>query len=393
MCRAVSAGQGVSVIRVKLREKPGRYIQLYYVDPLTRKEVSRSAKTVTRAEANRAAAIWEQELAAKGPQTGPLHWDSFRIRFESEHLRQLEPRSRHSYNNALNRFEQLIGRPVDIKQISSSTLSEFLSKLTAVSGSRVTVANILRHVKSALSWGHKIGILPAVPRFVMPRAPKDKLMRGRPISDKEFEKFLAACEKVVAENPENWRFLLRGLWCSGLRISEAVKLSWDSPPIQIDLDSAKFPRVIFYEQKSGRQEVWPMPPEFAELLASVPVKQRTGRVFALGCEPGRIVSKIGEASKIRVNGSGKFVSAHDLRRTFGTRWSFKVRPIILQRLMRHANITTTLKYYVDQDADDISAELYKSVPATVPKKTTPARLDQKHTTKKAVKSTSRRVVR
>ena len=378
------------MIKVKLREKPGRYIQLYYIDPLTRKEVTRSAKTVTRSEAYKAAALWEAELAAKGPSNGPLHWDSFRIRFEREHLSQLEPRSRHSYSNAMNRFEQLIGHPVDVKNISGSTLSEFLSKLSAVSGSRVTVANIMRHVKSALNWGHKIGLLATMPKFIMPRMPKQSLMHGRPITDAEFKRFLSACNKF--ENADSWRFLLRGLWCSGLRISEAVKLSWDSEPILVDLDGSRFPRLIIREQKSGKQEIWPMPPEFAELLGSVPMKERTGKVFKIGSEPGRIVSKIGEASKIRVNGS-KFVSAHDLRRTFGTRWSFKVRPIILQRLMRHANITTTLKYYVDQDADDVSAELWKTVPASVPKKSTPRRLDQKHTLKKPVKTAHRRAVR
>jgi hypothetical protein len=55
---------------------------------------------------------------------------------------------------------------------------------------------------------------------------------------------------------------------------------------------------------------------------------------------------------------GKFASAHDLRRSFGTRWASKVKPATLQLLMRHFTIDTTLRYYVAQDADDVARELW-----------------------------------
>ena len=38
-------------------------------------------------------------------------------------------------------------------------------------------------------------------------------------------------------------------------------------------------------------------------------------------------------------------------------------PATLQRLMRHANITTTMKYYVQIGADDVAAELWAKHPA------------------------------
>lgn len=61
----------------------------------------------------------------------------------------------------------------------------------------------------------------------------------------------------------------------------------------------------------------------------------------------------------RVNKSeGKFATAHDLRRSFGTRWASRVKPATLQLLMRHRSIETTMKYYVCQNADDIADELW-----------------------------------
>ena len=54
----------------------------------------------------------------------------------------------------------------------------------------------------------------------------------------------------------------------------------------------------------------------------------------------------------------KFATAHDLRRAFGTRWAKKVMPAVLQRLMRHRSIGTTMKYYVGIEADDVAADLW-----------------------------------
>jgi integrase len=55
----------------------------------------------------------------------------------------------------------------------------------------------------------------------------------------------------------------------------------------------------------------------------------------------------------------KFASAHDLRRSFGTRWAKRFMPAVLQKLMRHSAIETTLRYYADIDADNLAADLWR----------------------------------
>ena len=55
---------------------------------------------------------------------------------------------------------------------------------------------------------------------------------------------------------------------------------------------------------------------------------------------------------------GKHASAHDFRRAFDTRWSNRTKPPRLQLLTRHASINTTLGYYVEEDVDDVAAELW-----------------------------------
>lgn len=131
-----------------------------------------------------------------------------------------------------------------------------------------------------------------------------------------------------------------------------------------------------------------MAPELAELLSIVPSEARHGWVFRpiskIG-EPycrtrhaiGPIVSQIGEKagvvvderSKRKRDGDGKpkdvitrkFASAHELRRSFGFRWSRRVMPAVLKELMRHESIETTMKYYVGHNAAATADELWRAV--------------------------------
>jgi integrase len=77
-------------------------------------------------------------------------------------------------------------------------------------------------------------------------------------------------------------------------------------------------------------------------------------------EPDRFQDRRELADVVVNKAEGKYASAHDFRRTFGTRWAKRVMPVVLQKLMRHSSIETTLRYYVDLDADEVGDELWKS---------------------------------
>jgi integrase len=85
---------------------------------------------------------------------------------------------------------------------------------------------------------------------------------------------------------------------------------------------------------------------------------RTGEQMT-SARAGRVISDIGELAEVLVNkADGKYASAHDLGRSFGTRWASRVKPATLQLLMRHKSIETTMKYYVCQNSDDVADELW-----------------------------------
>ena len=242
---------------------------------------------------------------------------------------------------------------------------------------------MLAHLRTSAGLGGRSKISGHVPKIKKPQRAKGgkrkKQMKGRTIVAEEFDRMLANTAKVVGELvAPSIRYYLRGLWLSGLRLAESLALRWDEDGgLSIDL-SGKYPmlRIRAESQKSNEDEKLPISPEFAEFLLTTPEAERIGYVFNVRQRQqrkerasedwvSRMVSKIGETAMVKVHTSAtgrvKFASCHDLRRSFGTRWSKKVMPATLQRLMHRADISTTMAFYVDRQADDVAAELWATV--------------------------------
>jgi len=78
----------------------------------------------------------------------------------------------------------------------------------------------------------------------------------------------------------------------------------------------------------------------------------------------KAVTRIGTAANVVVERGTrvgqphtKFGSAHDFRRAFGLRWSKLVMPPALMQLMRHADIKTTMQFYVGRNVQDVADQL------------------------------------
>jgi integrase len=361
-------------IKVVVVQYPDRkFLVMRYADPISGRQKSRSTRTTNRREAERIAAKWEAELQA-GRYRPPsrISWQEFRQKYEREKLASLATKTAEAAASAFNHLERIVD-PARLSVLTAAVLSHFQAELRSTGISEVSVATHLRHLRAALSWAVSMGLLAELPRIEMPkRARGQVLMRGRPITVEEFERVLDAALKVRKRDGVVWQRYLRGLWLSGLRLEESLVLSWDEDaPISLDF-SGRHPRLrIYAEAEKGHQDrLLPIPPDFCEFLLQTPPQQRTGAVFLLysyttgkplsAPNVSRVVSAIGKKAGVVVNkAEGKFASAHDLRRCFGSRWARRVKPATLQLLMRHRSIETTMKYYVGLDADDVADELWK----------------------------------
>lgn len=378
----------VSVVRYGDRAN----LVLCYIDPISGKRQTKSAGTSKEKDAWKKAAEWEEELRA-GPLCPPskVTWQGFRERYEAEHLSTLSHRTQQGTRYALDRVQRYLD-PDRLCKLTAGALSTFQATLRDTGAKDTTVAAVLRHVKAALSWGVSVGMLAKMPKVNMPKRSKGRKMKGGALVEEQFDRMLAAVPKVRPHDAPEWARYLTGLWLSGLRLEESIALSWDQDaPFAIDL-SGRHPRfrIKGEAQKSGKDQLLPLTPDFAEFILKTPESEQHGRVFRLnyahGATPlpaaavGKLVTRIGKKAGVvvgagekrkRDNDTGKlvavtvkkFASCHDLRRSFGTRWARRVMPAVLQRLMRHSAIETTMTFYVDLDVDAMGDDLWANHPA------------------------------
>jgi len=350
-------------VNVTVRKRPDTgYYQLRAISPLNGKELRRSAKTTSLKEAMKAAAAWESELE-QGIYTRRMTWEQLAMRFADEYLPRLKANSQTTMRSTLTAFGKFVQPQAAISSITGSTISQWTARLRADGLRESTIARHLRCLKCILNWAVSTELIARRPAITMPaNVGKKRFLKGRALTEADFE---VLCQTADRLNP-TFTPLLKLLWLSGLRISEAHRLSFDVGPNQVDLANQRF--VFLAEgQKSGHDETIPLLPELAEFLASLgrtsgPVASPmvNGRPVTLDTVK-RQISAIGEASGI-VTGSdtGKHVTAHDLRRSFGTRWALRVHPLVLKKLMRHETLDTTLRFYVDLDDSQIAQAIAES---------------------------------
>ena len=263
-------------------------LMLRYIDPITHKQKYKSSGTTNRKEANKAAGKWEAELK-EGRYAAPCHlsWAEFRRRYEDEALPALAERTAEPRAAAMNHVEAILS-PRKLSDPTAEALSRLQSDMRKLGLKDATIAGQLAHLRSILSWAQCMGMLRAVPTMEKPtRNLGGKMMRGRPVSGEEFDRLPLNVEDERPSDHLRWTRCLRGLWLSGLRFEESLTLSWDGDAaFAVDL-SGKHPRFRIYAegQKSHRNQLLPMTPDFAEWLLQTPQSQRCGPVFALGGYP------------------------------------------------------------------------------------------------------------
>lgn len=266
-------------------------------------EQVRVAKSLRLSEAQREAGAWENALRTESekqardaaPQN--LTWKEFRNRFSREHLSSLAINSQLTYESVLDGVERILN-PKLLADTGASEISDLQSVLRKEGSSEANVAKYLRHLKAGLQWAYNVEMLREVPRFpVIKRArkgSKPKPMKGRPISEVGYLAALEAIPLVAPENTApNWRFLIQAFWWGGLRIEESLNLTWDSDSeMRVDLDTARFPRLVIpdHTDKSGESQLFPIAPEFANLLRQVPEAERHGLVFPLASKGSKQVT-------------------------------------------------------------------------------------------------------
>lgn len=368
-----------------VKRKARRQFVLRWTDRHGRKR-ERSSGTNRRRDAERAAADLELELNSP-TDNGSILWHVFRERCERERYGGSRKSTRLAFQSMANKLESILN-PWQLSDLTSSSISRMASTMRDQGLAEQSIATYLGTLRAVLTWASDMELIREVPKFgaVVQKA-RVRHMRGRPITDEEFDRMIVATESVIGElYAHRWAFYLRGLWLSGLRLDESLRLRWeehDTDPHIVAIDKPRpLLRVWSEGEKGKRDRLLPLTPDFVEHLRSVPDIARRGFVFVLPVEtPNRRqkriktrapktvskkISAIGAAARVVIDSRGartQHATAHDLRRSFGSRWAAKVRPGVLKELMRHRSIETTMKYYVSESAERTATEVWNAFEA------------------------------
>ena len=363
--------------RYKLIRRKGRkYLVLRWHDGFRWRE--KSTRKTRRREAEKVA----KEIMMDSNQGELAEWAEFIIAYKRDHLEQQSAGYKAVFNTAVNHLEDVLS-PKSANEINTRALARFRTELRQKGIAATTITTYLKHLRGAFNWAYRHGYMREAVKVEMPRIMnRGQSMKGRPLTGEEFDRVIKAIPKAfeetpIAEDPEKLllaeeaiKHLMNGLWLSGLRLSESLSLTWDdfSRPAIANIDGRR-PMVEIPAEfdKSKISRKLPLTPDFVEFLRKTTKSDREGYVFnpiSISGQPlrssdrvGRIISKIGEHSKVLVGAKGH-PTAHDFRRSFASRWALRVTPTVLKELMRHADIKTTLTYYVGESAERTANEVW-----------------------------------
>lgn len=128
----------------------------------------------------------------------------------------LSPQTQDRYRRTARRFLAFVGKPLHLVTLADIQGWHLTLKELSPSSQRTAIATI----KSLLSFGHKIGVLPENVGLSM-RSPKAKdCLHERILSEQEVQVM------IDMETNQRNRAILRSLYSGGLRVSELCQLRW-----------------------------------------------------------------------------------------------------------------------------------------------------------------------
>ena len=354
----------------------------YYVARWLKADGSTGQRTVkpltTRLrDAERFCARLEEEVN----KPGDVPWRTVLARYQVERLASTKASGHGKWRTARRTLTQF----TEVKwlaEMDADLMSRFGAWLRQQDLATETVKGYLTEIRRTLRWAARIWPDYQAPVIDVPRTHHKRGGKGRPITGEEFERMLEQIEGVVgAKYAESWRHTLEGFWLSGLRLNDVHVLRWHTGPLAVQRIETDRPRLYIGpgEDKAGREESLPMWhfEDLVEFLRQTPAEQRRGHVFrpmlprgrasydsmsrTISAIGGKTVEKDGDGNEVHKGAAiivdpgdpPKYASAHDLRRSFATRWAPKVPRILLRGWMRHRSYLTTDQYYVDVDLDTI----------------------------------------
>jgi integrase len=323
---------------------------LQWTDPDTGRRMSRASGTANRKEAEKLAADLEYELThGKYQEASRMTWERFRELFEEEYAAGTRPDTRRNYEATFDLFERLC-KPGRLRAITERTISLFVAAMRKEPGRRTgsdgmmasTIKVRLQFLHTALAWAFRQKMITAVPGFPTVKVPKTY---PQAVPTESVERMLAKSK----DDPQMQAYLLSG-WLAGLRLNEALALEWERTETAPYLDVGRR-RIVFPANfvKAVKDQWLPLDPALQEVLERLP--QHGPKVFRFVNSRGEPLRSGAISQRVvsLAKRAGVRLTMKSLRTGFGCRYAGKVPAQVLQRLLRHGNIRTSVEFYTNVD--------------------------------------------
>lgn len=317
----------------RFKDRPS--LMLQWTDPETGVRRSKSARTADPAAAEKARADLEYELNhGLSHEPNRMPWQKFRELYEQEKLAGNREATRKKAGYVFDSFEEL-ARPKTLGAVNERLISQYVTRLRAGGMKPATISGHLAYLKAALRWAAGQKLIPEVPQIDMPKVPKKRNIRK--ITTEEFGQLLGKAPDGL------WHAYIATAWYSGMRRNEILELTWDREGApRPDFHAGRIIIPAAYNKSDDDQWV-PLHPRLAEILRALP--RESEHLFPFRGDPRQVSKKFARIALA----AGLKVTLHDLRRSFGSRYASVVPAPVLQKLMRHADIKTTMDYYTNVD--------------------------------------------
>lgn len=290
-------------------------------------------------------------------------WAEFQKEYDESILSGLAPKTRDAAIDSLDHFKRIV-KPGRVGSITTPAIDAFVAQRRKEKGrmpgsvvSPATINKDLRHIKAALRVAHDWGYLPEVPKIRMVKEPQ-KLPTY--VTPEHFDLiYTKACD--LAKFPQNlgqqftpadwWRALVVTAYMTGLRVGEILAIRKQD----LRLDAGEL--VTRWDAtKTDRDEVVPLHGVVIEHIRTI--IGCGDQVFPWCHDPRTLwveFTRIQTAAGIHLlcrerhdhTPSCHVYGFHDFRRAFATVNAPRLKPEVLQRLMRHKSYQTTQKFYIN----------------------------------------------
>jgi integrase len=216
-----------------------------------------------------------------------------------------------------------------------------------------TANRTITSVKACLNEAWRRGLVPANEASKVSRI-RGESPRSRTLSDDEMDLLIRA---VLAHEDPRFRVAMLWLALTGARRSEVLRATWGD----LRLDPPERAEWTIPKPKNKRPSVRPLPADLAREIGRLP----RDSVLVVGEWTDRRFDKVWRKLRTAA-GLPDDIHLHDLRRTAGLRAARVGGLQVAQRLLGHADISTTARVYTPLTTDDLREHQSAAVAKILP---------------------------